>query len=116
MGIFTSIKSDFPWKIIDSEKKVHEILDSPKKSLIFKHSTRCSISSMVLNHFEKEFGSNSDLDFYFLDLIKFRELSNLIARETKVHHESPQVIVLENNLVILDASHNNINSLNFNKI
>ena len=46
--------------------------------LFFKHSTRCSISVMSLNRFEREW-NNTFVIPYFLDLLNYRELSNQIA-------------------------------------
>lgn len=76
--------------------------------LIFKHSTRCGISSMVLNRFNRnELPQAANL--YLLDILKYRDLSNRIASEFHVHHESPQLLVLRNGDCILDYSHNEIN-------
>lgn len=72
--------------------------------VIFKHSTRCSVSSMVLNRLERE-QVPANIDFYFLDLLSYRPISNAIAERFQVHHESPQVIVLKNGEVVYDESH-----------
>ncbi|NDA63247.1 MAG: bacillithiol system redox-active protein YtxJ [Chitinophagia bacterium] len=72
--------------------------------VIFKHSTRCSVSSMVLNRLERE-QAPDDIDFYYLDLLSFRSISNTIADRFQVHHESPQIIVFKNGDVIYDESH-----------
>ncbi|MEI8111856.1 MAG: bacillithiol system redox-active protein YtxJ [Chitinophagia bacterium] len=72
--------------------------------VIFKHSTRCSVSSMVLNRLERE-QAPVGIDFYYLDLLSFRSISNTIADRFKVHHESPQIIVFKNGDVIYDESH-----------
>ncbi len=75
--------------------------------VIFKHSTRCSISSMALNRLERETASEQ-ADFYFLDLIKNRVLSNEVAEKFQVHHESPQILVIKNTQCIYDESHQGI--------
>lgn len=72
--------------------------------VIFKHSSRCSVSSMVLNRLERE-QAPDDIDFYYLDLLSFRSISNTIADRFQVHHESPQIIVFKNGDVIYDESH-----------
>ncbi len=97
-------------------EQLKEILHSDKKVLIFKHSTRCSISSMALNNFEREFEINENIDTYFLDLLKHRDVSDAIAEKANVYHQSPQVIVFENEKSIYDASHGQIDALTINKL
>ena len=75
--------------------------------LIFKHSTRCSISTMALNRFERA-TTKPAIDFYFLDLIANRQISNAVAEQFKVHHESPQILLIKNGECIYDESHNGI--------
>jgi bacillithiol system protein YtxJ len=76
--------------------------------VIFKHSTRCSISSMALNRLERE-TAPENADFYFLDLIQHRQLSNAVAEIFEVHHESPQILLIKNNDCVYDESHQGIN-------
>ena len=76
--------------------------------VIFKHSTRCSISSMALNRLERE-EAPTNTDFYYLDLIKHRDISNAIADKFNVYHESPQILVIKNGECIYDESHQGIN-------
>ena len=72
--------------------------------VIYKHSTTFSISNLVKNRLEI-IHSPTEIDFYYLDLIKYRDISNAIASLFDVHHESPQVIVLKNGECIYDDSH-----------
>ena len=72
--------------------------------VIFKHSTSCSISSVVKNRLERSI-SPTEIDFYHLDLIKHRDVSNAIASLFQVHHESPQILVIKNGECIYDESH-----------
>ncbi len=72
--------------------------------VIFKHSTRCSVSSVAKNRLEKSI-QPSGTDFYFLDLIKYRDISIAIAELFEVHHESPQVLLIKNGECIYDESH-----------
>lgn len=99
------------WKIIrsedDLEAAVRESLE--KKVAIFKHSTSCYISKMVLKNFENEVSaSDKEVSYYFLDLLANRSLSNQIATDFKVTHQSPQLIVLEKGIAVNDASHQSI--------
>ncbi len=82
-------------------------LSKQKVQLIFKHSTRCSISSMAKNRLER-IPQNGEIDFNFLDLIKHRHLSNKIAEEFAVYHESPQVLLIKNGECIYNESHSGI--------
>lgn len=75
---------------------------------IFKHSTRCSISATALDRFERNWAKNQDnngLKFYYLDLIAHRDISNKIASEFGIEHESPQLLLLKNGEVTFSESH-----------
>jgi len=77
---------------------------------LFKHSTRCSISSMAKDRLERswDFAEGSGPLMYYLDLISYRQVSNEIAERLNVHHESPQLILVKNGGAVYDASHNDI--------
>ena len=80
--------------------------------LIFKHSTRCSISRFILNAFIANYGySSQDFGAWYLDLIEYRHISNMIAQRLDVVHESPQLIIIKNGKTVEIASHENINNL-----
>ncbi len=96
------------WKTLNSIDQLQEIISASevKPVVLFKHSTRCSISSMALNRLQNLDDAFYDkVDFYYLDLIAFREVSNAIASKLDVYHESPQVIFVKNRECIYDASH-----------
>ncbi len=98
------------WIPLVNEDQLTEInrISSDTPQVIFKHSTRCSISSVAKNRLERaELPAN--INFYYLDLIAFRELSNKITETYQVHHESPQVLLIKNGECIFDESHNAIN-------
>lgn len=99
------------WNHIKSEADLQKAVEEShqKKVAIFKHSTRCFISKTVLKNFEKEVSdSDKDVSFYFLDLLSYRSLSNKIAEDFGVAHQSPQLIVLENGTAVRNASHQSI--------
>jgi len=75
-----------------------------RPQLIFKHSTRCGISSMILTRLERS-KAPEDVDCYILDLIRHRDVSNKIAQEYDVYHESPQVLLIKNGECVYDESH-----------
>lgn len=79
-----------------------------QKILLFKHSTRCSISSGALNRLERNWNDaidNEKLKPYYLDLIAHRDISNGIANKWNIEHESPQVLVIEKGKCIYNNSH-----------
>ena len=72
--------------------------------IIFKHSTRCGTSSMIKNRLERA-KIPGELSFHFLDLIAYRLLSNRIAENFGIEHESPQVLLIKNGECVYDESH-----------
>jgi len=111
-GEETKEKSTFPWtELTDKDQITIAKEESKEKTIgIFKHSTRCGISRMVLKNFEKQYSAKDDVKLYFLDLVKHREVSNAVADELSVRHESPQFIVLSDEKVIHHASHQDIDA------
>ncbi|SDI98429.1 bacillithiol system redox-active protein YtxJ [Chryseobacterium jejuense] len=106
----TSDKKSF-WKNIKSEEDLEKAIESSyqHKIAIFKHSTSCFISKTVLRNFEKEVeNSDQQVEVYFLDLLAHRPLSNKIAEDFGIRHESPQLIVIENGKPVNSASHQDI--------
>src|ERR1700756_199400 len=87
-------------KTIDEESKVIKVL-------ILKHSTRCSLSSTVINRLERNWQATGTekIKPYYLDLLAHRDISNEIAGRYKVRHESPQVLLIENEICIYNKSH-----------
>lgn len=73
--------------------------------LVFKHSTRCSISSTALARLERQVDMDLHEKAYFLDLLNHRDLSQEIAQKYQVKHESPQVLVIKNKQAVYHASH-----------
>ncbi len=120
MGIFnkifggTSEKKEekvLPWIFLTSENQLEEIEKKSfeKPQVIFKHSTRCSISSISLNKFVEKFDVPvEEVDIYFLDLLSYRSVSDEISIKFQVTHQSPQIIVVKNGKAIYDASHYDI--------
>ncbi len=114
MGLFgfnKKEKQNVNWIKLVNSNQLEEIkeLSNDKPQLIFKHSTRCSISSMALHRFESDFNLIADkVGAYYLDLIAFREISNEIANKFDVFHQSPQVLLIKSGSCVYDASHSAI--------
>jgi bacillithiol system protein YtxJ len=97
------------WIMLESAEQLNGIKQQHGYSLIFKHSTRCSISLMAKRRFEMDWSELPDnLPLYYLDLIKYRDISNQIAEDFQVHHQSPQLLVIKDGECILDQSHSGI--------
>ncbi|MDN3586955.1 bacillithiol system redox-active protein YtxJ [Pedobacter aquatilis] len=99
------------WVNLTSIEQLDEIKSAEGFSLIFKHSTRCSISMMARKNFELDWDViPADTKLYFLDLITYREISNKIAEVFQVTHQSPQILLIKNGDCVLEASHSDISA------
>ncbi len=92
---------------VDDLNKAIE-LSNEKPVVIYKHSTRCSISSMALNRLERAWTNTENIEPFYLDLIEHRDLSQKIAEDLNVMHESPQLILIKDAKAIYNASHMDI--------
>ena len=114
-GLFKGSSSTAPkniWSVLDSDDQLSSILDDSfhRPVVIFKHSTRCSISSLAKNRLEQEWELTfGDHQIYYLDLIAFRSISNAVAEKLDVEHQSPQIIVIKEGKAVYNASHSSIN-------
>jgi bacillithiol system protein YtxJ len=108
-----SPKSNVNWTELTDIAQLLELtaISNEKPVVIFKHSTRCSISRMALKQFEREYDLNETVDAYFLDLIAHRDISNEIASRFNVYHESPQLILIKNGQAVYDVSHSDIDAV-----
>ena len=106
MGLFSK-PVPLKWIQLTTKDQLNEALASSSEQpvLFFKHSTRCSISTMALSRFESNWNKDVACKIYFLDLITYREISNLLAEKTHVVH---QLIVVANDQVIYTETHNGI--------
>ena len=102
--------SKMSWTQLIDLGQLNEIinLSTTKPVIIFKHSTRCSISRMALKQFENEFDLEEKVTPYFLDLLENRIISNEIATRFDVEHQSPQLILIKDGKAIYNVSHSDI--------
>ena len=107
-----SQKSNVNWIPLTNLAQLNDIenISNVKPIVIFKHSTRCSISRFALKQFEREYDLEETVDTFFLDLIEHRDVSNEIASKFGVYHESPQLILIKNGKAVYDVSHSDINA------
>lgn len=131
MGIFNNLfggkddektveekKSFLNWLPLTSLNQLEEIKEQSNSEavLIFKHSTRCGTSSMVIKQFEKLFKEeHQQLKVYYLDLLSYRNISDEIGYTFQVMHQSPQLIVVKNGVSVFHASHYDITQTNLSR-
>jgi bacillithiol system protein YtxJ len=105
-------QSKLAWNLLERPEDLEAAiaLSYNQPVAIFKHSTRCSISSVAKDRLERSWDFPEDIGpiMFYLDLISYRSISNEIAERLKVHHESPQLILIRKGEAIYDASHNYI--------
>ncbi|MCI2228465.1 bacillithiol system redox-active protein YtxJ [Polaribacter sp. MSW13] len=131
MGIFNSLfggkeseasqeakMSYLNWIPLTSIEQLDEIKELSKSTsiLIFKHSTRCGISSMVIKRFEALFKEeHQNLKVYYLDLLNYRTISDEIGYSFQVMHQSPQLLVIKKGVSVYQTSHYDILQTNLSR-
>ncbi len=97
------------WNLLTELNQLNEIdkESTDKKVFIFKHSTRCNISTAAMDRIVRKWkeGDSDRIIPYYLDLLSFRAVSNEIAERYKVEHQSPQVLLIENGACTSMDSH-----------
>ncbi len=105
------------WNYLEHPEQLNQIIDesADKNILIFKHSTRCNISRAALDRLERNWKEAEvpNVKTYFLDLITYRNISNAIADQFQVEHQSPQILIIRKGKSVYDNSHYGID---FNEI
>ena len=127
MGLFNKIlgskvkeekETNVNWIPFNSLEQIKTIKELSKSEtiLVFKHSTRCSISSMVIKRFENLFDSSmNNIKVYYLDLLNFRAISDEVGYSFQVQHQSPQLLIIRNEVAVLNVSHYDIATVNIQK-
>lgn len=97
--------SNLNWNQLSELSQLDTIVENSatRTQVIFKHSTRCGISRAVLKQFEKKVIEDADL--YYLDLLSYRAISNELAQKFNVIHQSPQLLVIKDGVVVAHDSH-----------
>ena len=97
------------WIELTNETQLNDLMKRSANTpqMIFKYSSWCGISDRIKDRLEA-YPSPSGIEFYFLDIIAHRGLSNKIAALLEIHHESPQVLLIRNAECVYDESHNSI--------
>lgn len=95
------------WIQLTDEKQINDIIENSKEkpSIIFKHSTSCGISAHAMYKLESDWEKLENINFYYLDLLNNRNISNKLADIFKVTHQSPQIIIIKDEKVASHFSH-----------
>ena len=127
MGLFNSIFSNsnnqslqeaINWINLTNLDEITDIktLSTSESIFIFKHSTRCGISRIVKKQFEKLLlPNNNNVKVYYLDLLKYRNVSDALSEVFQVRHQSPQLLIIRNGVAVKHASHYDITTISINK-
>jgi bacillithiol system protein YtxJ len=122
MGIFNKLfnptsepkeEKILPWQALTELSQLDKIEEHSKwkTQLIFKHSTRCGISRMVMNQFVSMYNLNINADLFYLDLLNYRDVSNEVGYKFQIMHQSPQLLIIKNGTAVAHASHSAINEI-----
>lgn len=101
------------WNHLNSMADLDQAISESNEGLVvlFKHSTRCSISRMALKMFEMGWDDSLDaVKPYFLDLLNHRDISAEISTRLNVEHQSPQMLVVSKGESLSTANHSDINA------
>ena len=104
------------WNALTSVNQISSLIQESNSGtnegvLILKHSTRCSVSFFAKKNLESSWNISSDkLPTYYLDLIKYREVSDQLAEIFEVRHESPQLLLIRNGSCSYSATHSQISA------
>ena len=98
------------WIPLTTEAQLQELIERSASvpQVIFRHSTRCAISSMAKSRLERASPPEGPA-FYFLDLIAYRPLSRKVEQVFGIEHESPQLLLIKNGACVYHESHSGIN-------
>ncbi|QXP78982.1 MULTISPECIES: bacillithiol system redox-active protein YtxJ [Winogradskyella] len=106
-----------PWQALTDISQLDTIAEKSKSKtqVIFKHSTRCGISSMVMKQFVSDYNLDINIDLHYLDLLSYRNVSDEIGYKFQVMHQSPQLIIIKNGVVVSHTSHGAINEVDLER-
>lgn len=120
MSIFDTVKEVFTssgradfWNDLDNISQIKAAISASehRPQLIYKHSSRCSVCFFAKKQVEEiPETMREQLDLYFVDVIGWREVSDAIAEEFSITHESPQLLIIYDRAVVWHGSHREIQS------
>ncbi len=92
------------WIVIDDIKILDELIEKSNNlpQIIFKHSTRCAVSSLALNRISSK---SVNKNYYIVDIMSHRDISNALASRFNIIHQSPQLLLIHNGVCVQNTSH-----------
>ncbi len=115
--ILKTNQSETFFKRLENPKDLKEIHENSfnKIQVFYKHSTRCGICIRTLQILKSEWNDNLEnkIDVYYVDVLQNKFLSDLIANDYGVIHQSPQIIAIYKGKVIHYASHHKVSFKNW---
>ncbi len=112
-------KKQLPWITLDSVEQLDVIKEKSKvkTQVIYKHSKKCIGSEKVMERFIDNYQlTANDLDLHYLDLNDYEEVSKRAEQKFNIDNESPQLIVLRNEDVVIYTSNQAINMINLEQL
>jgi len=86
-----------------------EIQSGTRMQVIYKHSNRCPLCHMAMRQVRDAIEkAGKQADFYLLDVIASRPVSMAAAERWGIHHESPQVLLIDDGNVAWHVAHRGV--------
>lgn len=106
------------WIQLTQSTQVEDIIaiSEQKPVIIFKNSNRCYISKFALRNFEGSFTNPTESPCYMVDVVGDRLISIELADRFKVHHESPQLLIISKGQAAFNTSHESIDGKETEKL
>jgi len=90
-------------QVAGSDELLSALGDGP--AVIYKHSNRCALCFRTLKEVQEFAQRHPDVPVFMIDVVKHRSVSNLVAEEYGVVHQSPQALVIREGVSVWHASH-----------
>jgi len=107
---FKDINKD--WINLSEPEQLSELIMESNSTpiIIYKHSSRCGLSFMTEKKLEEGWELlQPKVKLYFLDLIRYRNMSSMVAEKFNIRHQSPQILIIKNGICVYSTSHYDIN-------
>lgn len=101
---------------INNQAEFVEAIKGEGLVFVLKHSTTCPISQAAYGEYEKFSNEHPEHNCYFLTVQDARPVSEYIAEQYHIKHESPQTILFNNGDVNWHASHWKITNSALNSV
>ncbi|MCL6592734.1 MAG: bacillithiol system redox-active protein YtxJ [Alicyclobacillus sp.] len=99
MASYRLLTSLDEWQAAQAASQQHPVL-------VFKHSTRCPVSAQAYKELQAYLPqAPAHLQTVVVHVIEARPVSNQVAEDTGIRHESPQALLLSRGQVVWHASH-----------